>query len=90
MVRIDGQRGLGLYQWGCLPICKKLFGFIAKMRQASYKSNAKTTCRTRRPALPHIVIPAKAGIQRGAGAGRLLPLRIPYSRRRGSSRVRSP
>ena len=47
------------------------------MRQASYKSNAKTTCRTRRPALPHIVIPAKAGIQRGVSRGVSSPFASP-------------
>ena len=62
---------------GLSPICKKLFGFIANMRQASYKSNAKTTCRTRRPALPHIVIPAKAGIQRGVSRGVSSPFAPP-------------
>ena len=43
------------------------------MRQASYKSNVKTTCRPRHPALPHIVIPAKAGESRGAVRGSLPP-----------------
>ena len=47
------------------------------MRQASYKSNAKTTCRTRRPALPHIVIPAKAGTQRGVARGVSSPFAPP-------------
>ena len=43
MVRIDGQRWLVKYQEGLFPLCKKLFGFIANLRQAHYKSNAKTT-----------------------------------------------
>ena len=47
------------------------------MRQASYKSNVKTTCRTRHPALPHIVIPAKAGIQRGVAPGVSSPFAPP-------------
>ena len=43
MVRIDGQRWLVKYQEGLFILCKKLFGFIANLRQARYKSNAKTT-----------------------------------------------
>ena len=43
MVRIDGQRRLGKQQGRLLPLCKKLFGFVAKVCQASYDSNAKTT-----------------------------------------------
>ena len=43
MVRIDGQRRLGKQQGRLLPLCKKPFGFVAKMCQASYDSNAKTT-----------------------------------------------
>ena len=43
MVRIDGQRRLGKQQGRLFPLCTKLFGFVAKMCQASYDSNAKTT-----------------------------------------------
>ena len=43
IVRIDGQGCLGKYQGGLLSLCKKNFGFVAEMRQASYKSIAKTT-----------------------------------------------
>ena len=43
MVRIDGQRRLVKQQGGLFPICKKFLGFIANLRQASYKSIAKTT-----------------------------------------------
>ena len=43
MVRIDGQRRLGKQQGRLLPLCKKPFGFVAKVCQASYDSNAKTT-----------------------------------------------
>ena len=43
MVRIDGQGCLGEYQEGLSPLCKKILGFIANLRQARYKSNAKTT-----------------------------------------------
>ena len=43
MVRIDGQRRLGKQQGRLLPLCTKLFGFVAKVCQASYDSNAKTT-----------------------------------------------
>ena len=53
MVRIDGQSGLGQCQGGLLPLCKNIFGFVAKLCQASYKSNAKTTYRTRPPEHPH-------------------------------------
>ena len=53
MVRIEGQRGLGQYQGGLLPLCKNIFGFVAKLCQASYKSNAKTTYRTHPPEHPH-------------------------------------
>ena len=60
------------------------------MRQGSYKSNAKTTCRTRRPALPNIVIPAKAGIQRGVARGVSSPFASPTPRRTGDSRTVRP
>ena len=43
MVRIDGQRRLGKQQGRLFSLCTKLFGFVAKMCQASYDSNAKTT-----------------------------------------------
>ena len=43
MVRIDGQRRLVKQHEGLLPLCKKILGFIANLRQASYKSIAKTT-----------------------------------------------
>ena len=43
MVRIDGQRRLGKQQGRLIPLCKKLFGVVAKVCQASYDSNAKTT-----------------------------------------------
>ena len=43
IVRIDGQRRLGKPQGRLFSLCKKLFGFVAKMCQASYDSNAKTT-----------------------------------------------
>ena len=36
-----------------MPLCKNIFGFVAKLCQASYKSNAKTTYRTRPPEHPH-------------------------------------
>ena len=53
MVRIEGQRGLGHYQGVLLPLCKNIFGFVATLCQASYKSNAKTTSCTRPPEHPH-------------------------------------
>ena len=43
MVCIDGQRRPVKQHEGLLPLCKKNLGIVAKMRQASYKSNAKTT-----------------------------------------------
>ena len=43
MVRIDGKGWLGKYQEGLFYLCRKDFGFIANLRQARYKSNAKTT-----------------------------------------------
>ena len=43
MVRIDGQRRPVKQHEGLLPLCKKILGFVAKMRHTSYKSNAKTT-----------------------------------------------
>ena len=43
MVRIDGQRRLGKQQGRLFPLCTKLFRFVAKICQASYDSNAKTT-----------------------------------------------
>ena len=43
MVCIDGQRRPVKQHGGLLPLCKIILGFVAKMRQASYKSNAKTT-----------------------------------------------
>ena len=60
-VRIEAQRGLVMQQGGLLPLCKKVIGFIAKLRQASYKSNAKTTSRSRSARLP-----ANAAIQKAA------------------------
>ena len=43
MVRVDGQRLRVKQQGRLLPLCKELFGFVAKVCQASYDSNAKTT-----------------------------------------------
>ena len=61
------------------PICK-IFGVLAKMRQASYKSNAKNNLpHSPRPHSPTSSYRRKAGIQRGGGRGVLLPIRIPYS-----------
>ena len=62
MVRIDGQRGLVKQQEGLFPICKKIFGFVAATCQASYRSIAKTTCRShaaRIPAEEAILAPAR-------------------------------
>ena len=67
MVRIDGQRGLVMQQGGLFPLCKKILGFVAATCQASYKSIAKTTCRSH-PAR----IPAEAVI--------LAPARPPFAR----------
>ena len=62
MVRIDGQRGPVKQQEGLFPICKKIFGFVAATCQVSYKSIAKTTCRShaaRIPAEEAILVPAR-------------------------------
>ena len=86
MVRIDGQRRLGKQQGRLLPLCKKLFGFVAKMCQASYDSNAKTTLNNLPPATvatpwtPPIVIPAEAGTQRRGARPFALSLSKPVLR----------
>ena len=67
MVRIDGQRRPVKQQRGLFPLCKKILGFVAATCQASYKSIAKTTCRSH-PAR----IPAEAVI--------LAPARPPFAR----------
>ena len=60
-VRIEAQRPLVMQQGGLYPLCKKIIGFIAEMRQVSYKSNAKTTSRSRSARRP-----ANAAIQKAA------------------------
>ena len=60
-VRIEAQSRRVKQQGGLFPICKKILGFIANLRQASYKSKAKTTSRSRSARLP-----ANAAIQRAA------------------------
>ena len=60
-VRIEAQSRRVKQQGGVFPLCKKIIGFVAEMRQASYKSNAKTTSRSRSARLP-----ANAAIQKAA------------------------
>ena len=67
MVRIGGQRLRGKQQGRLFSLCTKILGFVAKMCQASYDSNAKTTlppATVATPCTPPIVIPAEAGTQR--------------------------
>ena len=85
MVRIEGQRGLGQYQGGLLPLCKKILGFIAKLCQASYKSNAKTTYRT--PPRPSFL--RRQEVQRGR-AGHPLSLQPAYAVPHSPTRVTPP
>ena len=83
MVRIDGQRRLGKQQGRLFTLCKKLLGFIAKMCQASYDANAKTTlppATVATPCTPPIVIPAEAGTQRRGARPFALSLSKPVLR----------
>ena len=83
MVRIDGQRWLVKHQEGLFILCKKLFGFIAEVRQPSYKSIAKTTSRSR-----SACIPAEAAIQ--VPTRSLLALTLDPATRLAPSPSRSP
>ena len=62
MVRSDGHRRPVKQQGWLFPLCKKILGFVAATCQASYKSIAKTTCRShaaRIPAEAVILAPAR-------------------------------
>ena len=71
MVRIEAQRGLDMQQEGLFALCRKILGFIAATCQVSYRSNPKTTCRSRSARLL-----AKAGIQGTAPRGAHPSLRL--------------
>ena len=95
MVRIDGQRGPVKQQEGLFPICKKIFGFVAATCQVSYKSIAKTTCRShaaRIPAEEAILVPARPPFALRALEWGPLPTHTDtnHSRQRCSLRYPSP
>ena len=52
MVRIETQRGLVMQQEGLFALYKKILGFVAGTCQVSYKSIAKTTCRSHPARIP--------------------------------------
>ena len=83
MVRIDGHRRLGKQQGRLFSLCTKILGFVAKMCQTSYDSNAKTTlppATVATPCTPPIVIPAEAGTQRRGARPFALSLSKPVLR----------
>ena len=76
MVRIEAQRGLVKQQEGLFALYKKILGFVAATCQVSYKSIAKTTCRShaaRIPAEAVILAPARPPITLRALEGGPLP-----------------
>ena len=91
MVRIDGQGWLGKYQEGLFILCKKILGFVAEMRQASYKSISKTTSPPVTVATPRYPPPMEHEIP-NANTNRALRAMAPRPHRphRGPHAVQSP